>query len=227
MSELWRIDELQAVTEQALAAALPDADLSGRVRAVPDARTIRYYTTLGMLDRAAEMRGRTAFYGPRHVVQLVAIKRLQAAGMSLEQVQQKMAGATARRLRELAALPEGFWDRPLLRKKRTEASSTVVQPPAPDRTAFWAAPAAVAKELPVSVPQPVACVRLQLAPGISLEIAGVQLEKLDSETAEKLKPALEHLSQELHRLGLVANTNSTAESIAADSSRPASSGDSP
>src|SRR6187401_637520 len=109
MSELWRIDELQAVTEQALAAALPDADLSGRVRAVPDARTIRYYTTIGLLDRATEMRGRTAYYGRQHVMQLVCIKRLQVAGMSLEQVQEKLAGATTRKLTDLAALPAGFW----------------------------------------------------------------------------------------------------------------------
>src|SRR5689334_5525485 len=110
MSETWRIEELQAVAELALAAALPAADHSGRVRAVPDARTIRYYTTVGLLDRAAEMRGRTAYYGRRHVLQLVAIKQLQAAGLTLEQVQQKLAGATTRKLVDLAALPADFWD---------------------------------------------------------------------------------------------------------------------
>lgn len=225
MSELWRIDELQAVTEQALAAALPDADLSGRIRAVPDARTIRYYTTLGLLDRAAEMRGRIAFYGRRHVLQLVAIKRLQAAGMSLEQVQQKLAGATTRRLTDLAALPNGFWERPLLKKQREPAAATM--PPTAERNVFWATPAAPAKELPVTTSQPISCIRFQFGPGVSLEIAGVQLERLTPETANNLKPALEHLSQELHRLGLVANTNlSDEKSPAADSSQ-SSSGDSP
>jgi DNA-binding transcriptional MerR regulator len=226
MSELWRIDELQAVTEQALAAALPDADLSGRVRAVPDARTIRYYTTLGMLDRAAEMRGRIAFYGRRHVLQLVAIKQLQATGMSLEQVQQKLAGATTRRLTDIAALPEGFFERPLLKKRRSEPPTTAPDRPAPARALFWSAPAAVAKELPLSVPQPISCVRLQLAPGVSLEIAGAQLEQLTPETANQLKPALDHLSQELHRLGLMPDASSSTDSPTTANSSHSSSGDS-
>ena len=67
---------------------------SGRVRDVPDLRTIRYYTTMGLLDRPAEMRGRTALYGPRHLLQLVAVKKLQARGLSLSQIQQEMTGAT-------------------------------------------------------------------------------------------------------------------------------------
>jgi DNA-binding transcriptional MerR regulator len=201
MSETWRIDELQAVTEQALAAALPDADLSGRVRAVPDARTIRYYTTIGLLDRAAEMRGRTAYYGRQHVLQLVCIKRLQAAGMSLEQVQQKLAGATTRKLTDWAALPAGFWERPLLKKQRA-ATAPLAATPVPQRTNFWAAPTSVAVELPV-VPQPIASFRLPLADGVSLEITGAAAERLTPAAAAELRPALEKLTQELHRLGLL------------------------
>jgi DNA-binding transcriptional MerR regulator len=75
---------------------------NGRVRDVPDLRTTRYYTTLGLLDRPIEMRGRTALYGPRHLLQLVAIKKLQARGLSLAQVQERLAGATDVTLRELA-----------------------------------------------------------------------------------------------------------------------------
>src|SRR4051794_16826477 len=75
---------------------------SGRIRDVPDLRTTRYYTTLGLLDRPAEMRGRTALYGPRHLLQLVAVKKLQAGGLSLAQVQERLAGATEAALRELA-----------------------------------------------------------------------------------------------------------------------------
>ncbi len=67
---------------------------SGRVRDVPDRRTIRYYTTLGLVDRPAEMRGRTALYGRRHLLQIVAIKKLQAAGHPLLDVQQRLAGRT-------------------------------------------------------------------------------------------------------------------------------------
>ena len=74
---LWTIDELGAVVALALSVDYA-GQANGRVREVPDRRTIRYYTTLGLIDRPARMRGRTALYGRRHLLQLVAIKRLQA-----------------------------------------------------------------------------------------------------------------------------------------------------
>jgi DNA-binding transcriptional MerR regulator len=101
-SELWTIDKLGAEVARALAVGYEGA-VNGRVRDVPDLRTIRYYTTLGLLDRPAEMQGRTALYGRRHLLQLVAIKKLQARGLSLAEVQQRMAGATDAILGSLAS----------------------------------------------------------------------------------------------------------------------------
>src|SRR5438128_10347013 len=77
-----------------------------RIRDVPDQRTVRYYTTLGLIDRPARMRGRTALYGRRHLLQLVAIKRLQAHGLSLQEVQQRLLGLSERELEALAQLPQ-------------------------------------------------------------------------------------------------------------------------
>ncbi|MBA3457878.1 MAG: MerR family transcriptional regulator [Deltaproteobacteria bacterium] len=59
---------------------------NGQVRAVPDDRTIRYYGTIGLLERPV-LRGRTALYGSRHLAQVVAIKRLQGTGKSLAEIQ--------------------------------------------------------------------------------------------------------------------------------------------
>src|SRR5437763_16140887 len=103
---LWTLDELTAQSALALAADYP-GQASGRVREVPDARTVRYYTTLGLLDRPAAMRGRTALYGRRHLLQLVAIKRLQARGLSLAEVQARLVGRTDRALEDLAQVPAG------------------------------------------------------------------------------------------------------------------------
>ena len=86
MDALWTLPELVAEVAARIA-ALP-APRNGQVRAVPDERTVRYYVTLGLLDRPGAMRGRTALYGPRHVAQVVAIKRLQAMGRSLSEIQQ-------------------------------------------------------------------------------------------------------------------------------------------
>jgi hypothetical protein len=86
MDILWTLPELVAEVATRIA-ALP-APKNGQVRAVPDERTVRYYGTLGLLDRPSAMRGRTALYGKRHVAQVVAIKRLQTMGRSLSEIQQ-------------------------------------------------------------------------------------------------------------------------------------------
>jgi DNA-binding transcriptional MerR regulator len=100
---VWTIEELSERVAETLQGPGYDGVSSGRVRDVPDLRTIRYYTTLGLLDRPAAMRGRTALYGRRHVLQLVAIKRLQARGLSLALVQERVVGLSDAALRRLAA----------------------------------------------------------------------------------------------------------------------------
>lgn len=96
------LDELASEAQQllqrhGLLGAQPDA----RVSAAPDARTVRYYTTLGLLDRPG-YEGREARYGRRHLVQLVAIKALQAQGLSLSEVQQRLYGRSEQDLLSLA-----------------------------------------------------------------------------------------------------------------------------
>jgi len=86
VTETWTLADLVAEAETHLEALPPPKN--GQVRAVPDDRTVRYYATLGLLDRPAAMRGRTALYGPRHLAQIVAIKRMQSAGHSLADIQQ-------------------------------------------------------------------------------------------------------------------------------------------
>src|SRR4051812_16142314 len=100
----WTIEELGAEVALALSVGYEGAP-NDRVRDIPDRRTIRYYTTLGLVDRPAEMRGRTALYGPRHLMQLAAIKRLQARGLSLAEVQRQLLGLTDAALAGLARLP--------------------------------------------------------------------------------------------------------------------------
>ena len=93
MSRLWNINELTDLALAALQASAYGGQGSGQIRDFPDKRTIRYYTTLGLLDRPVEIRGRTAVYGRRHVLQLVALKQLQARGFSLCEIQQALAAA--------------------------------------------------------------------------------------------------------------------------------------
>jgi DNA-binding transcriptional MerR regulator len=100
----WTLDQLAERVGAALSVGY-SGQASGRVREVPDQRAIRYYTTIGLVDRPSAMRARTALYGRRHLLQLVAIKRLQAAGRTLAEVQRELAGATDAQLERVARVP--------------------------------------------------------------------------------------------------------------------------
>jgi hypothetical protein len=100
----WTLDELAERVDAALAVDY-HGQSSGRVRDVPDRRAIRWYTTIGLIDRPVAHRGRTALYGPRHLLQLVAVKRLQAKGLPLVAIQQELAGATDTDLGRVARVP--------------------------------------------------------------------------------------------------------------------------
>ena len=61
--------------------------VDGRVAPYPDARTVRYYQTAGILKKPLRYEGRNAIYGYHHLLQLIAIKLLQRQGLSLAQIQ--------------------------------------------------------------------------------------------------------------------------------------------
>jgi DNA-binding transcriptional MerR regulator len=166
-----RIDELAERAAQALAASGTKAP-SARVTPRPDPRMLRYYTTLGLLDRPLEVRGRTAYYGRRHLLQVVAIKRMQAAGASLADVQRQLAGASTAELEHIADLPvDGAAPVPAAR-------------PAPRRQ-FWREP-----------PVPMGPAAIRLAPGVTLVLdAARPLSPDDLEAVRRAAaPLVDHLS---------------------------------
>ena len=101
MSETWTIGELAEHAARLLRDGAPPP-ANGRVRDVPGERLIRWYTTIGLVDPPLTRRGRIARYGRRHLLQLVAVKRLQAAGRSIAEIQAALAGATDRMLETAA-----------------------------------------------------------------------------------------------------------------------------
>lgn len=88
------LEELRIEVEQALATyQLLGAQQDHRVSQAPDIRTIRYYTSLGLIDRPT-IEGRQARYSKRHVLQVLAIKALQARLMPLSEIQSRIYGRT-------------------------------------------------------------------------------------------------------------------------------------
>ncbi|MER6945615.1 MerR family transcriptional regulator [Nonomuraea sp. NPDC000554] len=129
MSKTWTIGELARRAAEALRAhAQP---VNGRVREVPGERLIRWYTTIGLVDPPLARRGRVAQYGRRHLLQLVAVKRLQAAGHSIADIQAALTGATDAMLEDAAHLAPA----------RTGSAAPPTVPSAPGeapRERFWA-----------------------------------------------------------------------------------------
>lgn len=195
MSGPWTIDELAMAVQQALATVPYSGQSSGRVREIPDRRTIRYYTTLGLLDKPSEMRGRTAYYGPRHLQQLVAIKRLQSEGKPLMEIQAILAGAGDSTLAMWAALPADF---------SASLASEVTSAPAPpeNREAFWTArpsarPRPAAPQSP-SEPEVQTALHLRVADGVTLVIEN---GAIDAESLARVQPVLEKLKHVLFANG--------------------------
>src|SRR5436305_12837877 len=95
------LPELSAEVEAALSRlGLLGAAADARVSPAPDARTVRYYATLGLLDRPAIV-GRQARYGQRHLLQLLAIKGLQGCALPLAEIQERLYGRSDAELEAL------------------------------------------------------------------------------------------------------------------------------
>ncbi|MGE0707421.1 MAG: MerR family transcriptional regulator [Planctomycetota bacterium] len=199
----WTLEELGERVQEALTSTDYVPPSSGRVRAVPDARTIRYYTTLGLVD-PCELRGRTAYYGRRHLMQLVAIKRLQAEGLSLRRVQELLGGLDDAALADVARLPEGAL-RPSAAVGLVDGLVEVGAGPAARREDFWSSRPAAAPPPPVALPAPPAPAAelrgLELCEDLTLLVrAGRALTDADRSA---LRRAAGPLLDELRRRGLI------------------------
>jgi DNA-binding transcriptional MerR regulator len=186
---LWTLDELAERVALALSVGY-DGQANGQVRDVPNRRTIRYYTTLGLIDRPAAMMGRTALYGRRHLLQLVAIKRLQAEGLSLAELQERLVGLTDGALEQTARLP------PL-----PEETAAAPAPVSERAESFWREPPAEAPADGPALSAPVPLQGIPLAGGATLLVAAAR--PLDANDIQALREAAAPLLERLEQRGLV------------------------
>jgi DNA-binding transcriptional MerR regulator len=186
---MWTIEQLAQAAQAALQAdywGQPNRQASD----LPTPRAIRYYTMLGLLDRPV-MRGRTAYYTRRHLAQLVAIKRLQAEGLPLVEIQQRLYGLTDDALEQIARLP-------------AEATPTNGHEPTPTRRRrrFWTEPVApIATPAPTHKPAVQTLQAISLTPHIQLVLAADA--PLDPDAVEQLQRAARPLLRALAELGVL------------------------
>ena len=133
-----------------------DGVRNGRVRDLPDVRTIRWYQSLGVLDRPTEFRGRAALYGRRHLLQIAVIKKLQASGLSLEEIQGGLPGRTDAELARALGMKLDEVDAVIAARvaDRTAAAASGLEAalqPARRDSAFWKTRPAAASASAASV----------------------------------------------------------------------------
>lgn len=155
---------------------------SGRIRDLPDERTIRWYQSVGILDRPSGFRGRAALYGRRHLVQIAVIKRLQAAGFSLESIQGGLAGKTDGELARTLDLPLRDVDALIAstvaaRESKAQAGLAAALEPSRRDSPFWrtrptATPVEALKAPPIDAPIAASAIPSESPAGLQSESVG-------------------------------------------------------
>jgi hypothetical protein len=188
MEPEWTIDELAAHVAAVLDGVTYPGAPNGRVRDVPDARAIRWYSTIGLVDKPGAMRGRTALYGPRHLLQLVAVQRRQAQGHKLADIQVELTGATDEQLHAIAEMPAERRQEPWY----AAAGGPMLLPEsAPARKKFWA-------ERPAAPAEPDVLNGLPLPGGVVLLVPA----RLSGDDVSALRVAAQPLLDALAARGL-------------------------
>jgi DNA-binding transcriptional MerR regulator len=76
----------------------------GTVTNVPDERTIRYYLAEGLIQAPEEKQGTASVFGYMNLLQLVAVKKLQAEHLPIRKIRELMAGKSAQALETLLGI---------------------------------------------------------------------------------------------------------------------------
>lgn len=156
---------------------------SQRITWKPNPRQIRYYTTLGMLDRPFGGRGYGNTYGPKHLLQLLAIKQLQHQGLKLAEIQSMIAGMTEKKLAELLRF-DPQWLEELTTRPAAASSARREEP-------FWTDRPTKHKSKTF--------VHLELQPGITLVVDESQLNGMTPAQQTRLASEMNAVWQSHHR----------------------------
>ena len=178
----WRARKFIGVAELADVAARVLAESGpvqerGTVSEVPDERTVRYYLTEGLLSPAEEKQGTASVFGYLHLLQLLAVKNLQAQHLPIRKIRELVEGRSERELERLLGVDARTPDK---NAALSYLESLLTQPPsappvaasphsvaAQRNTQFAAAPSASAPPGQATGTWE----RIELEPGLELHIS--------------------------------------------------------
>lgn len=72
-----------------------------RVTVYPDERTVRYYINQGLVDRPSASQGNPARFTYRHLLQILAVKHLQAQYLPLIKIREILSGLPEKKMEEI------------------------------------------------------------------------------------------------------------------------------
>jgi DNA-binding transcriptional MerR regulator len=154
-----------------------DLDLEqerGTVTVVPDERTIRYYIAEGLIPAPDEKQGTSSVFSYLNLLQLVAVKKLQAEHLPIRKIREVVAGKSEQEMETLLGIGQESGTKGNEAKRYLESLLTAapVSSPSPLKPVHSARrstaprlPASPTAELPAGSWQ-----RVEIEPGLELHI---------------------------------------------------------
>jgi DNA-binding transcriptional MerR regulator len=93
----------------------------GTVSELPDERTVRYYLTEGLISPAEEKQGTASVFGYRHLLQLLAVKKLQSEHLPIRTIRELVNSRSERQLERLLGSEQDWKTRAGERGEKNEA----------------------------------------------------------------------------------------------------------
>jgi DNA-binding transcriptional MerR regulator len=183
------------------------AQARGTVSDVPDERTIRYYLAEGLVSPAEEKQGTASVFGYRHLLQLLAVKKLQSEHLPIRKIRELVERREVRELERLLGLERGA-------SSKNEALSyleKLLTKPQPANPASSAGRLNFSSAAPLSMPQSAAAPpsssmaqssgsssggaweRIEIEPGLELHIQGGYQPPSDTRGLRRLTQAVMRL----------------------------------
>ena len=191
------IDDLVSLLDEVLPQIVgPQED--NKVTEIPTVRTIRYYVSSGLVDKAIDYKGSAALYGYRHFIQLVAIKHLQANNFQIKKIGEIIQELTNEQLEELL-IPSQEDEK---RKKTRDMASPLVMGILKSKLKIKPTEPTISKAEPESIPaselsdipSTLSWRRIEIEPGFEIHLrddysskGGSQLDVLLSKIKHLLK----------------------------------------
>jgi DNA-binding transcriptional MerR regulator len=178
----------------------------GSVTNVPDERTIRYYLAEGLIRSPEEKQGTASVFGYMNLLQLVAIKKLQAEHLPIRKIRELVAGKSEQELESLLGIggPAGKKSRESEAKRYLES---LLAPSMPAKVETFGsvsarAPTPIqAAPLAQQAEQSPSWQRVEIEPGLELHIRSDYTPPTTSAKSRSLAERVIHRLRRLRRPG--------------------------